>query len=76
MHGREIAKLKGPRVARPAHDSIDTAAVACLCAQRVRALVLCDTGPGYKKDEARESWNRYAESFARKYEENGLAALG
>ena len=44
--------------------------------ERVRALVLCDTGPGYKKDEARESWNRYAESFARKYEENGLEALG
>jgi len=43
---------------------------------RVRALVLCDTGPGYKKDDARESWNRYAESFARKYEENGLDALG
>lgn len=43
---------------------------------RVRALVLCDTGPGYKKDDARESWNRYAESFARKYEERGLDALG
>jgi pimeloyl-ACP methyl ester carboxylesterase len=44
--------------------------------ERVRALVLCDTGPGYKKDEARESWNLYAESFARKYEEHGLEALG
>jgi pimeloyl-ACP methyl ester carboxylesterase len=44
--------------------------------QRVRALVLCDTGPGYKKDEARESWNRYAESFAQKYEKDGLDALG
>lgn len=43
---------------------------------RVRALVLCDTGPGYKKDDARESWNRYAESFARKYKERGLDALG
>jgi len=43
---------------------------------RVRALVLCDTGPGYKKDDARESWNRYAESFASKYEEKGLDALG
>jgi len=44
--------------------------------QRVRALVLCDTGPGYKKEDARESWNRYAESFARKYDERGLEALG
>lgn len=44
--------------------------------ERVRALVLCDTGPGYKKDEARAAWNRYAESLARKFEEKGLAALG
>lgn len=43
---------------------------------RVRALVLCDTGPGYKKDDAREAWNRYAEGFALKYEERGLEALG
>ena len=43
---------------------------------RVRALVLCDTGPGYKKDDAREGWNRYAEGFARKFDEQGLAALG
>jgi pimeloyl-ACP methyl ester carboxylesterase len=45
-------------------------------ADRVKALVLCDTGPGYKKDEARAAWNRYAESFARKYQERGLVALG
>jgi len=43
---------------------------------RVRALVLCDTGPGYKNDDAREAWNRYAESFACKYERQGLEALG
>ena len=45
-------------------------------AERVRALVLCDTGPGYKKDDARAAWNRYAEGIARKYEEKGLEALG
>jgi pimeloyl-ACP methyl ester carboxylesterase len=44
--------------------------------ERVRALVLCDTGPGYKKDDAREAWNRYAENFARKYEAMGIEALG
>jgi pimeloyl-ACP methyl ester carboxylesterase len=44
--------------------------------ERVRALVLCDTGPGYKKDDARAAWNRYAESFAQKFDEKGLAALG
>ncbi len=43
---------------------------------RVRALVLCDTGPGYKKESARASWNRYAENFARMYEDQGLDALG
>jgi pimeloyl-ACP methyl ester carboxylesterase len=44
--------------------------------ERVRALVLCDTGPGYKKDDARAGWNRYAESFAQKFDEKGLDALG
>jgi pimeloyl-ACP methyl ester carboxylesterase len=44
--------------------------------RRVRALVLCDTGPGYKNDDARDAWNRYAEGFARKYEEEGLGVLG
>lgn len=43
---------------------------------RVRALVLCDTGPGYKKEEARAAWNRFAEGSARRYEQKGLAALG
>jgi len=28
--------------------------------QRVRALLIIDTGPGFKKDDAREAWNRRA----------------
>jgi pimeloyl-ACP methyl ester carboxylesterase len=44
--------------------------------QRVRALVLCDTGPGYRNDEARAGWNRNAERRAAKFEETGLEALG
>jgi len=44
--------------------------------QMVRALVLSDTGPGYRKDEARETWNRMAEERARAFEEQGLDALG
>ena len=44
--------------------------------QRVRALVLCDTGPGYRNDEARAGWNRNAERRAQKFEEAGLEALG
>jgi pimeloyl-ACP methyl ester carboxylesterase len=44
--------------------------------QRVRALMLFDTGPGYRKDEGRAEWNRLAESYARRFERDGLAALG
>jgi pimeloyl-ACP methyl ester carboxylesterase len=43
---------------------------------RVRALMLFDTGPGYKKDGSRERWNRYAEQTARAIESGGLSALG
>jgi pimeloyl-ACP methyl ester carboxylesterase len=43
---------------------------------RVAALVLCDTGPGYTRDDARDSWNRLADRTARAYEERGLVAAG
>jgi pimeloyl-ACP methyl ester carboxylesterase len=43
--------------------------------EMVRALVLSDTGPGYRKDEARETWNKMAEARARDFEERGLEAL-
>lgn len=44
--------------------------------EMVRALVLCDTGPGYKSDEPRAAWNRMAEGYAKAFEEQGLDALG
>jgi len=44
--------------------------------QRVRSLVLFDTGPGYKKDSAREGWNKSADARARAFERKGLEALG
>ena len=44
--------------------------------ERVRALMLFDTGPGYRKDAARVEWNRLAESYAVRFESEGLAALG
>lgn len=44
--------------------------------RRVRALMLFDTGPGYKKDEGRAGWNRLAEDYARRFESRGLEALG
>jgi pimeloyl-ACP methyl ester carboxylesterase len=45
-------------------------------AERVRALLLCDTGPGYRSDEPRAKWNRMAEKSAMNFEEKGLDAAG
>lgn len=44
--------------------------------EMVRALVLCDTGPGYRSAEPRAAWNRAAERRARELEARGLDALG
>ena len=44
--------------------------------ERVTALVLCDTGPGYRRDEPREQWNESAHRRAAQLEAKGLAALG
>lgn len=43
---------------------------------RVRALMLFDTGPGYRSDSGREGWNRIASQRAKELETKGLAALG
>ena len=42
----------------------------------VNALMLFDTGPGYKNPVAREGWNKTAEQRAVNFETNGLEALG
>ena len=42
---------------------------------RVEALLIIDTGPGYKNDEAREGWNRTSLKTAERYETEGLALL-
>ncbi len=44
--------------------------------ERVRALMLLDTGPGYRNAEAREGWNRMAMERADELERRGLDALG
>jgi pimeloyl-ACP methyl ester carboxylesterase len=44
--------------------------------ERVTALGLFDTGPGYRNEKPRERWNAYAESTAVGFETKGLAALG
>lgn len=42
----------------------------------VSALMLFDTGPGYKNPVAREGWNESARKRAETFEEKGLDALG
>jgi pimeloyl-ACP methyl ester carboxylesterase len=44
--------------------------------KRCTALLLCDTGPGFKKDESRLAWNERAHKRAATLESEGLAALG
>jgi len=43
---------------------------------RVRALVLCDTGPGFRNPEARRQWNERTEARARDLEAKGRAEAG
>jgi pimeloyl-ACP methyl ester carboxylesterase len=43
---------------------------------RVAGLVLIDTGPGFRNDQARDGWNRRAEGTAARLAERGVAALG
>ncbi|KAI5366343.1 Putative alpha/beta hydrolase-1 [Septoria linicola] len=42
---------------------------------RVTALLIIDTGPGFKKDSARDDWNKYANKTADQFEREGLASL-
>jgi pimeloyl-ACP methyl ester carboxylesterase len=43
--------------------------------QRVRALLIIDTGPGFKKDEARDAWNKRAYETGDRFEREGLEGL-
>jgi len=43
--------------------------------ERVRALLLCDTGPGFRNPDARAAWRERALARARDLEEQGLDAL-
>jgi pimeloyl-ACP methyl ester carboxylesterase len=42
---------------------------------RVRALLIIDTGPGFKKDDAREAWNKRAHETGDRFDREGLAVL-
>ena len=45
-------------------------------ASYVRALMLFDTGPGYRNPEGRNAWNAMAERYAQALDARGLAGLG
>jgi pimeloyl-ACP methyl ester carboxylesterase len=44
--------------------------------ETVRALVICDSGPGYRSADARAAWNQRAQERATALEARGLEALG
>jgi pimeloyl-ACP methyl ester carboxylesterase len=44
--------------------------------EMVRALVICDSGPGFRSESARADWNRKARERAAELEARGLEALG
>lgn len=48
----------------------------CKHNDRVSALLLFDTGPGFKNDKARAGWNDIAAKTAVRLESDGLASLG
>ena len=43
--------------------------------QRVDALLIIDTGPGFKKDDARAAWNKRSHDTGDRFEREGLEAL-
>jgi pimeloyl-ACP methyl ester carboxylesterase len=43
--------------------------------ERVQALVLVGTGPGFRKDEARAGWNEVCETYASIFATKGFAGL-
>ena len=47
----------------------------CDYPERTRALLIIDTGPGYKRDDGRAAWNRQANAMADSIERDGMAAL-
>jgi pimeloyl-ACP methyl ester carboxylesterase len=43
--------------------------------ERVSALLIIDTGPGFKKDDARDAWNQRAHATADRFDREGLDVL-
>jgi pimeloyl-ACP methyl ester carboxylesterase len=69
--GRERAVLGGHSLG--GYLSLD---FALTLPDRVAALVLIGTGPGFRNDVARDGWNHRANRTATRLAENGLGGLG
>jgi len=79
--GDMVAILDACRVERAVIGGLSLGGVMSLAfhlahPERVRALILCDTGPGFRNPDARAAWNERALARARHLDEEGLAALG
>src|SRR5947208_2013271 len=57
------------------HHSLREIAMPTIHPDRVRALLVIDTGPGFKEDEAREVWNKRAHDTGDRFEREGLEVL-
>ena len=44
--------------------------------EKVSSLLVVDTGPGFKNNEARDDWNKYAIKSAERYESRGRKGIG
>jgi pimeloyl-ACP methyl ester carboxylesterase len=44
--------------------------------ERTAGLMLFDTGPGYRSDDGRAGWNKFAHRTAARFDDRGLDALG
>jgi pimeloyl-ACP methyl ester carboxylesterase len=43
--------------------------------ERVRALLIIDTGPGFRNGDSRDAWNKRAHETAERFEREGVAVL-
>ena len=43
--------------------------------ERIDALLIIDSGPGFRKDDARAAWNKRAHETSERYDKEGLAVL-
>ena len=87
LHREADRRGHGGAAAAPRHqgggrsaDSRSAATSRWSSSSRIRRWcarsILCNTGPGYRKDEARAGWNDFSIGYAKRFEERGLDGIG